>query len=288
MAPPTSTLQTGSATTQSSDLTPLSTFTAQDTSSGQKVHVYPTRDVLDLPGVRESLARPSGGNMTNHGGAVQTQPKIYVVFWGASWNSSGDPNGAATYLTNFLGAAGGSAWLKTVTQYGAGNPSSLLAGTWVDTGSTPPSRPSTSQIAAEAAAAAAHFLGSSSVNANYIVAMPHGVAPSGFKTQWCAYHSTFQSGGSAVPFTALPYQPDAGYGCGAGSVSTGVLDGFSIVGGHEVAEVITDPQLDAWYDGQQEEIGDKCAWKQLELNSSVGYPTQPLWSNAISGCTQGT
>jgi serine protease len=63
----------------------------------------------------------------------------------------------------------------------------------------------------------------------------------------------------------------------------------SIVGGHEYAESITDPQLNAWWDSANgEEIGDLCAWTNIQvLTFSTGkFATQPLWSNASSSCVQ--
>ena len=73
-------------------------------------------------------------------------------------------------------------------------------------------------------------------------------------------------------------------------------DGFSIVGGHEYAETVTDPYLNAWVDNSDSgggEIGDKCVWTDLALTylSSGAYATQPLWSNSEysstgAGCTQ--
>lgn len=69
----------------------------------------------------------------------------------------------------------------------------------------------------------------------------------------------------------------------------GTLDGVSIVGGHEEAETQTDPLPDSgWVDAGGYEIGDKCAWLNLQ-NTTFGssqYPTQPLWSNATETCAQ--
>jgi len=123
-------------------------------------------------------------------------PKVYVVFWGSTWGGSGDPSGVANRLLTFLGVAGGSGWLYTVTQYAessgaaVGNSGTIFGGSYVDAGSSPPSRPSTMQIANEAARAAAH-IDDTSGNANYIVALPHGIRPSGFGTQWCAWHAAY-------------------------------------------------------------------------------------------------
>lgn len=224
---------------------------------------------------------PIGGALLNHGGPVQSTPRVYIDFWG--WTS--DPSGEQTYLTNFLSSIGGTSWLSVVKQYGGGSPSSLLAGTWSHSASVP-SHPSDGQIQAEAAAAASHFASGNSVNVEIVVATPTKHSSSGFGTQWCAYHGAV-SADPNVTYTNLPYISDAGYSCGAGSVnSPGTLDGVSIVEGHELAESITDPLLNAWYDAQGYEIGDKCAWYNLHnINTSRGtFAVQPLWSNSANGC----
>ncbi len=275
-------------------LTLLSTFTARDEETGTVVHIYPTRDVIDQINQGRQLERRRSSNLTYHRGPVQPAPLLYVVFWGSSWNStSGDPQVVASRLTSFYNAIGGSKWLNSVTQYTqsggqhVGNAGKIFAGSYVDTSSAPPTHPTQAQMAAEAASAAAHF-GDRSASASYVVAMPHGISPSGFGTQYCAYHSTTTSGGSTIAWTNLPYMPDAGVSCGANSVnSSGALDGVTIVGGHEQGETETDPQLNAWYDSSGAENGDMCAWINLENNPNAGgYPTQPLWSNATSSCVQ--
>ncbi|MBV8298192.1 MAG: hypothetical protein JO083_01340 [Candidatus Eremiobacteraeota bacterium] len=286
-----------SSSDRSQEFSSVSTFVAQNTTTGEFVRVVPTRSVMDA--FRASAAGQrfthSGSNMTYHGGPVQTNPKIYVVYWGSAWNgSSGDPNGVRSYYNAFLGVIGGSAWLNTVTQYTqsdgqhVGNQSGSFVGSYVDTTSSPPSRPTQSQLAAEATKAAGHY-GDYSVNASYIVALPHGIRPSGFGTQYCAWHSSTGTSHGTIAYTNEPYLPDVGYSCGAGSVNNpGTLDGVSIVGGHEQAETETDPQPNTgWLDSSNAEIGDKCAWMNLEDNPNAGnYPTQPLWSNASSSCVQ--
>jgi hypothetical protein len=258
------------------------------------VHIYPTRDIIDAMHQTGGRTTQATTPLLYHGGPVQTAPKIYVVFWGSAWNGSGDPSGVAARLKAFYGVIGGGKWINSVTQYtqsnGAhvGNAGNIFAGSYVDTSSSPPSRPSQSAMAAEAAKAAAHY-GDYTASAAYIVAMPHGIKPSGFGTQYCAYHSSTSAGGSTIAWTNLPYMPDAGASCGAGSVnSPGTLDGVTIVGGHEQGETETDPQPNSgWLDSSGAENGDKCAWVSLENNPNAGgYPTQPLWSNSNNACVQ--
>jgi len=225
-------------------------------------------------------APAAGSNLINHGGPVQTAPKVYVVYWG--WQS--DPSGEQAYLNNFLSSVGGTQWLSTVNQYGSGS-NSTLSGTWSDSASVP-SHPSDSAIQAEAAKAAGHFGAGTSVNVQIVVATPTGHSTRGFGTQWCAYHGAVSSDPN-VTYTDLPYMTDAGSSCGANSVRS-QLDGVSIVEGHELAEAITDPLLNAWYDSSGAEIGDKCAWQNLStISTSKGtFAVQPLWSNSAGGCVQ--
>ena len=265
--------------------------------ANREIHFLPSNDGLWRTmshGAQGHGSAGTAGNLLYNGGPIQNSPKTYVVYWGSAWSTTGDPNGMRNYYNAFLGKVGGSSWNSTVTQYYQTNPTlytgnvaNNFGGSYIDTTSSPPRNPSQSAMAAEAAKAAAHF-GNYGVNAQYIVAMPHGIVPSGFKTQYCAYHSTTSAGGGTISWTNMPYLPDAGASCGAGSVTGSSLDGVSIVGGHEMAESETDPYLNAWYDSGGSEIGDKCAWVNLQDTNLNGtnYPTQPLWSNSANGCVQ--
>ena len=221
--------------------------------------------------------------LINHGGPVQTAPRVYVVYW----NWAGDANGEQPYLNQFLSSVGSTFWLSAVSQYGGGSAGKLLAGTWSDP--TPiPANPTDAQIQAEAAAAVTHFGTGNSVNVQIVVATPTGHSTAGFGTQFCAYHGTVAADPN-VAYTNLPYMTDAGAACGENAVNAGAngtLDGVSIVEGHELAESITDPLLNAWFDANGLEIGDKCQWVGLmNLNTwPRAFAVQPLWSNNANGC----
>ena len=243
-------------------------------------------------------ARPfaNPNNLHYYGGPVEQHPGIYVIFWGFQ-KSSADPSHEKAYLTAFLTGVGHSPWLATDSQYYAivggvkkhiTNPTGQLKGTWVDASAVPAS-PTDAQIQAEAAKGEAHF--GYNVDGNYIVATPHLHNSSGFGTQFCAYHSPTGSGGGEISYTNLPYMTDAGANCGENSVNpgaAGLLDGVSIVAGHEEAESQTDPQVNlntAWANIHGE-IGDLCAWQNLAdiTLGTAKYAVQPLWSNKIGGC----
>jgi serine protease len=106
---------------------------------------------------------PYPGNMAYWGGHVQTNPKIYLVYWG--WGEPGafpgqtcssesisegslsatlgcDPDGAGKYMANFVQQIGGTAWANLQNQYYQSGSSGtqthineggdLLAGMWAD------------------------------------------------------------------------------------------------------------------------------------------------------------
>jgi hypothetical protein len=272
--------------------------------------------VEDAQRAREAAGTGSAGTTSNlnyHGGTggigVETAPKIYLVFWGAQWNNN-DPSGEASLLESFLGGAGGSPWLNSVTQYcegvasgtvfcngagtPAGNQTGMLVATWYDNASSAPAHPKQSQIAAEAVRAAQHFgntASGSNATTQYVIATATGNNSSGFKTQYCAYHSSTSTSGGNVAYTNLPYITDAGASCGANFNGLGAKAGITIVEGHEAAETITDQFPNGgWLDSSGSEIGDKCAWissgqgASADTTLSTGtFPVQSLWSNAFNG-----
>ncbi len=230
------------------------------------------------------------GLLPYNGGKVQTKAKLYVVFWGNS-----DPDGLQARLTGFMGAVGGSQWLGNDNQYyqksgtkktHITNPSGNFGGSWVDTTNAIPTHPTDAQVQAEAQRAAAHF-GVSGIQTSIVVSTEHGHNIIGFGTQYCAYHGFTAS----FAYTNLPYMPDAGQNCGANIINpgpNGLLDGVTIVAGHEIAEAQTDPDPPSGWSGNNGEIGDLCAWQNIQ-NTPFGnttYPTQPLYSDALPGCVQ--
>jgi hypothetical protein len=280
----------------------------------------PTARVFRPAGWQPGLAAAalSAANLSYNGGHVFTSPSVFLIYWGREWSTGFSTGGyssakAQTYVNSFLGGVGHSTWLNSTAQYcqniGVGqqfcagqsgaqfvtNPAGQLAGTWVDT-TTAPRLPSDTAIRAAAARGASHF--GYRANALYAVLTPHGKSTPGFGVQWCAYHDNTTFGGQSLAYANIPYQPDAGASCGMNFVNGGndsfghgYFDGFSIVGGHEYAESITDAfpsSVLAWVDSQGSENGDKCAWSQgpgpqsAAQNVTLGsqfFAVQSLWSN---------
>jgi serine protease len=246
-----------------------------------------SRHTLWMRGHHHATPTAAAGNLAYGGGPVEHNPKVYLVFWGSQWDS--DSNGVQSYLQNFFSGVGTGSdnWSTIMTQYpdNQGSPtfgSSVLGGTWVDDGSAAPSNAAASDIANEANNGAAHF-GVSGPDADVFVVSPSGTSPDGFPNSgFCAWHDW----SGTVAYTNMPYVLDAGSSCGANSVQN-QLDGFSIVGGHEYGEAVTDPEPSSgWVASDGEEIGDLCAWQNLTALSlsSGSFAVQPLWSNNAGGC----
>ncbi len=239
---------------------------------------------------RQNLAQVSGA-LTYGGGAVATNPVVYLDFWGSQWD--GDTSGVQQYMQSLFSGLGDASdsWSTTMSQYtdGNGNPvtfnGSVLGGTWVDDSAPAPQSASQADIAAEAQNAAS-FFGVSGPNVDIFVLSPSGTNPDGFpNTGFCAWHDW----NGTVAYTNMPYVLDAGYNCGAYSVQN-QFDGFSIVGGHEYGEAVTDPvPPSGWTDqANGQEIGDLCAWTNLQaISFDTGtFAMQPLWSDNDNACIQ--
>jgi hypothetical protein len=239
-----------------------------------------------------------------------------------------DPDGAGKYVANWVYQLGGTQWAGEQTQYyqtatdSAGNhynqyitnPTDQLAGIWVDDSNSITGLPGTSasnpagtantytDLAAEAARAAAHFHVTDLADANFVIAQPANYSdPNAISTGYCAFHDYIYPGVGGgiyngltknISYTNLPYLLDINSNgvneCGENSVNSGAagkLDGFSIALGHEIEETVTDPgaedilgsgltttNLGGWYDAlDANENGDKCAW----IGESLGAPGEP-------------
>ena len=234
---------------------------------------------------------------------------------------------AMNYETKFFANVGGSKWAGVQTQFcdnisaGAAsctgessakfvtNPSRVLRGVWVDGSPAPDSitttglveNITTDPVATEALKAATHFQ-THDVDALFMIFTPPGHAATAYGSVYCAYHSevTPTNGGHGVRYAFMPFTPEQGAGCGGNSVNKkddafghGYFDSYTLAGGHEWAEAVTDPDAwptqDGWNDLTTSENGDKCAYFNAKNIRLGGYhfAVQPLWSNEANGHTGG-
>ena len=115
-------------------------------------------------------------------------------------------------------------------------------------------------------------------NSLYFVFLPPGVTVGldggSSCVSFCGYHSAIDD---KVFYAVMPY-PDCG-GCTGGLT---VFDALTSTSSHELCEAITDPVPGrGWYDDQNGEIGDICAWQTKRLGD---YLVQLEWSNQQGKC----
>jgi hypothetical protein len=154
-----------------------------------------------------------------------------------------------------------------------------------DSSAAPSGAPSTSQVLAEVAKAT----NSNPVpNAYYPV---YSDQPRG-NAGYCAWHSAGAINGIQVQFGFF-FNLDGDPGCDPqASLGLGHSQGLSAlanVSGHELSEMLTDPQLDAWYDQRSDENSDKCAWT-FSGTVTIGvesWKIQGNWSNAAANANSG-
>lgn len=190
-----------------------------------------------------------------HGGAVETTPAVYLVYWGTEWQGGFSVNAggysytqaeAQNYLNSFFSTLGGSAWNGVQTQYCQGaavgsvncngavgaqfiqNPKHLLKGVWVDPSPVPALIATTDlvqntvndPIAQEALKAVQHF--GFDVNATYFIMTPPGHQATLYGSVYCAYHdetSNVFGGPHGARYAFIPFVPEQGAGCGGNSVN---------------------------------------------------------------------
>lgn len=229
--------------------------------------------------------RPGGTqNLSDHGGALLKTPHVYLIYWG-----SFSPSDLQAGLADFFGGFGGSSYSNILTQYlrGAPNPTATYQELGTDTASSPPSTsPYVSTIVNEAC----KLIGGGTPDRDGV----YFVITSNFpkRVNFCAWHSAGFCNGASIPVVYLPNTSGIA-GCDPGNLfnannhSEGTRS-MANIAAHELSEVITDPQLNAWFDSSGQEVGDKCAWQfQYAVTlGSTSWQLQEEWSNAASGCVQ--
>jgi hypothetical protein len=229
--------------------------------------------------------------ITYHGGPVMNNPVVYIIWYG-NWAG----NSAINIITNFVQNLGNTAWWNIVRGYN--NISPIIYG-----GSSYDSYSQGTQLTDTSIfwiVDGAIYYGELPYNTNgiYLVLTSSDCTETEFCTQACGWH-TFNSQYNLKyawvgnPATQCPT------GCSAQSNSpNGNLGADAMVSviAHELAETVSDPNLNAWYDSQGNENADKCAWtfgSETRLSNGayynivvngVKYLIQQLWKYPAQTC----
>jgi hypothetical protein len=242
-------------------------------------------------------AGPSGQgrrnpNLTYHLGPVRAvTTEVHPIFWGTTWPSSIGDKGD---IVKFYQGASGSGYLGSNSEYtqtGGAHVNTTLTVFPIATDYNTQSvgGGSTSAILTEVC----KVIGSANVKAGayypVYVDTPRGNAG------YCAWHSagSCTRGGPVVQF-AFFFNLDGDPGCDPGGALNGHSQGLTAianVSGHEMSEMLTDPQLNAWYDASGAENSDKCAWTfgtdSIPFPNNTSWKIQGNWSNNAYNLGQG-
>jgi hypothetical protein len=242
-------------------------------------HIVP----LHLPGA--VVAAPSG-NLTYHGGAVLHAVEVVPIYWGAAWATGTDVQVAAQ-VDAFFDFILTSQFMDLLAEYNT--PATTIGrGSRVTSVGVSGSEPGTvgggvRQVTdAQVRQALQGWVAAGTIppvtdNTLYFVYLPRDVVSIDGGTQscqdYCGYHDHINK---RLFYAVEPYITCVG--CDFG----GILDSLTKVSSHELAEAVTDPALDAWWDSTTgDEIGDICNASTARLG---GFLIQPQWSNAQAAC----
>ena len=221
--------------------------------------------------------------LTYRGGPLLTAVKVFTVFWGSAWSHApqsaviGEINGFFDYLVTSPLVDQLSEY--SVPQYPIGHGSRI--------GTATVTTPKLGRVATDGAVQ--HMIRQEittnpafpkpDANTLYFVYLPPGVVSvqGGSRScqAYCGYHNSING---QVAYAVMPYP-----GCTGCTGGMAPLDALTSTSSHEFCEAITDPVPgQGWYDDNNGEIGDICAWQTKKLGK---YTVQLEWSNQANACT---
>ncbi|MGH9683242.1 MAG: hypothetical protein ACRD4S_06505 [Candidatus Acidiferrales bacterium] len=231
----------------------------------------------------EAPGRAAGAapNLTYRNGPLLTAVQVFTVFWGAAWQQSPSSDVMAK-INQFFDYILTSQLIDQMREYNVlgktiGHGSRI--GTAVVTSPDPGTsvQDSAIQKLIQSEISAGTLPGTNS-NSLYFVFLPQGVQVVQGNTascqSFCGYHDSF---GKNVYYAVMPYP-----GCAGCTGGLAAFDALTSTTSHELCESITDPVPgQGWYDDNNGEIGDICAWKTRTLGA---YTVQLEWSNKAGAC----
>lgn len=243
---------------------------------------HPIRIVpLHRPGAPAAAAAAAAPLLTYRNGPLLTAVQVFTTFWGSAWNQA--PNSdLMSNINAFFDFILSSQLMDQLGEYS-------VAGQTIGHGSrvgstvlTSPEPAASVQDSAIRSFLQAEInsgkLPATNANTLYFVYLPQGVkvvdGGSASCKDFCGYHDTF---GNNVYYAVMPYP-----GCSGCTGGLAALDALTSTSSHELCEAITDPiPGQGWYDDNNGEIGDICAWKTRNLGN---YTIQLEWSNKAGSC----
>ena len=224
---------------------------------------------------------PVPAKLTYRNGPLLTSVQVFTIFWGAAWNQA-PQSGLIPQINQFFDFILSSQLLDQLAEYsvpgkqiGHGARIGTLTLTKPAPGRTLQDSKIQQVLQQEIASGA---LPPSTPNTLYFFFLPPGVkviqGGSASCKVFCGYHDAVNNG---VFYAVMPYP-----GCAGCLGGVAAFDALTSTTSHELCEAITDPiPGQGWYDDNNGEIGDICAWQTRKLGN---YTVQLEWSNAANRC----
>ncbi len=252
-----------------------------------------------------------GNGISYHGGPVMRGPVHAYFIWYGNWTNGPKPSDrqvSVGLINTLLGPSrgiGGSTYFDIATTYrdALGNVSGNVSTTGSMTNNY--SRGKNISDADVATIVSSELSAGLSPDPNgiyFVLTSSDVMETSGFCTKYCGWHSHANIQGTDIKFAFVGNPDHCPLACEAQILSPNGdsgADGMASIMAHEAIETVTDPDLNAWYDSQGNEVGDKCAWKYGPYKTLAGHGAynetlgtynwllQMQWENARGGgCDQ--
>ena len=255
--------------------------TSKDRPTGLYQPDHPIRIVPLHPGKAKAAAPQTPPKLTYRNGPLLTSVQVFTIFWGAEWNHA-PQNALLPKLNQFFDFILTSQLLDQFGEYSVPN-LKIAHGSRIGTVSlaTPAPGRTVDDSAIQTFLQQQISAGSLPVanpNTLYFFFLPPGVTVtqggSASCKVFCGYHDAI---GSQIFYAVMPYP-----GCAGCLGGIDAFDALTSTSSHELCEAITDPiPGQGWYDDNNGEIGDICAWQTRTLGA---YTIQLEWSNKANRC----
>lgn len=220
--------------------------------------------------------------LTYRGGPLLTSVQVFTVFWGAAWQTAPQTD-LLPQINQFFDFILTSPLMDQLGEYSVPG-RSIGHGKRIGTATitTPKLRHSVTDHAIrhmlQQEISTNQAIPQPTPNTLYFVYLPPGVSVSQGGSRscqaFCGYHENISG---QIFYAAMPYP-----GCSGCAGGLDTLDALTSTSSHEMCEAITDAiPGQGWYDDQNGEIGDICAWKTKKVGA---YTVQLEWSNKSNSC----